>query len=135
MSATQKTKKVLVIDDEVDTVVYLETLLQDNGYETASARDGEEGMEKVKSEKPDLVILDVSMPQKSGMRFFREIKSDQDLAKIPVVFVTGITGIAGEKDALKKFIDGTGSIPSPQGFFSKPIDREEFLKLVGKLLD
>jgi CheY-like chemotaxis protein len=135
MSITKKEQKVLVIDDEADTVVYMETLLQDNGYETVSAGDGEEGMEKVKSEKPDLVVLDVSMPQKSGMRFFREIKSNPELAKIPVIFVTGVTGFAGEKDALKKFIDSRGSIPSPEGFFSKPIDREEFIKAVNKLLD
>jgi CheY-like chemotaxis protein len=135
MSVTKKTKKVLVIDDEADTVVYMETLLQDNGYETVSASDGEEGMEKVKSEKPDLVVLDVSMPQKSGMRFFREIKTNPDLATIPVIFVTGVTGFAGDKDALKKFIDSRGSIPSPEGFFSKPIDREEFLKAVSNLLD
>jgi CheY-like chemotaxis protein len=135
MSATKKSQKILVIDDEVDTVVYLETLLQDHGYDTVSARDGQEGMEKVKSEKPDLVVLDVSMPQKSGMRFFREIKSNPELETIPVIFVTGVTGFAGDKEALKKFIDSRGSIPSPEGFFSKPIDREEFLKAIGKLLD
>ena len=127
-------KKILVIDDEADTVIYLETLLRDNGYQTISANDGQEGMEKVKTEKPDLVVLDVSMPQKSGMRFFREIKSDSTLASIPVIIVTGVTGFGGDEDALKKFIDRRGSIPPPEGFFSKPIDREEFLKTVEKLL-
>ena len=127
-------KKILVIDDEADTVVYMETLLRDNGYDTVSASNGEEGMEKLKTEKPDLVILDVSMPEKSGMRFFKEAKSSPDLAKIPIVIVTGVTGYGGDKEALKKFMESRGSIPSPEGYFSKPIDRDEFLKKVGEIL-
>jgi CheY-like chemotaxis protein len=118
----------------MDTVVYLETLLQDNGYQTVSANDGQEGMEKVKTEKPDLVVLDMSMPQKSGMGFYRELKSNPDLASIPVIFVTGVTGFGGDKEGIKKFIDGRRNIASPEGYFSKPIDRDEFLKTVGKLL-
>ena len=129
-----ETKKILVIDDEVDTVIYLETLLQDNGYHTISANNGQEGMEKVKSEKPDLVILDMSMPQKSGMGFYRELKSNPDLASTKVIFVTGVTGFGGDKEGIKKFIDGRHNIPSPEGYFSKPIEQDEFLKTVGKLL-
>jgi CheY-like chemotaxis protein len=83
---------------------------------------------------PDLIVLDVSMPQKSGMRFFREIKSNPELESIPVIFVTGVTGFGGDKEALKKFINSRGTIPSPQGFFAKPIDREEFLKTIGNIL-
>lgn len=127
-------KKILVIDDEEDTVVYLETLLRDNGYDTISASNGEEGMEKLKTEQPDLVILDVSMPEKSGMRFYKETKSNPELAQIPIIFVTGVTGFAGDKEALKKFIDTRKGIPQPEGFFSKPIDRDEFLKKVGEIL-
>jgi len=134
MSEIKKVKKILVIDDEVDTVIYMETLLQDNGYETVSANNGQEGLEKAKLEHPDLIVLDVSMPEKSGMRFFKEIKSDPNLESIPVVFVTGVTGFAGDKDALKKFIGGRSSIPDPEGFFSKPIEREEFLKKVEEIL-
>jgi CheY-like chemotaxis protein len=129
-----ETKKILVIDDEMDTVVYLEALLQDNGYDTISANDGQEGMEKVKSEKPDLVILDMSMPQKSGIGFYRELKSNPDLASTKVIFVTGVTGFGGDKEGIKKFIDGRRGIPSPEGYFSKPIEQDEFLKTIGKLL-
>ena len=135
MSENKKGKKILVIDDEADTVLYLETLLQDNGYDTVSANNGQEGFEKAISEKPDLVVLDVSMPEKSGMRFFKEIKSDPSLKAIPVIFVTGVTGFAGDKNALKNFIGSRSSIPDPEGFFSKPIEREEFLKKVEEILD
>jgi len=127
-------KKILVIDDEADTVTYLVTLLQDNGYETVSANDGEEGLEKVKTEKPDLVVLDFTMPQKTGMGVYKEIKTDPDRASIPVVFVTGVTGFGGDVEGIKKFIEARKNIPSPEGFFSKPIDRDEFLKKVATLL-
>jgi CheY-like chemotaxis protein len=134
MSENKKGKKILVIDDEADTVIYMETLLQDNGYATVSASNGQEGFEKAKTEHPDLVILDVSMPEKSGMRFFKEVKSDPNLKSIPVVFVTGVTGYARDKDALRKFIGSRSSIPDPEGFFSKPIEREEFLKKLEEIL-
>ena len=132
---SEKQKKVLIIDDEADTVTYLETLLRDNGYNTISANNGKEGMEKVKSEHPDLVLLDMSMPEQSGMGFYREIIGDENLAKIPVIFVTGVTGFGGDDQALKKFIEGRRNIPAPAGFFPKPIDRDAFLKKVGEILD
>ena len=134
MSESKKQKKILVIDDEPDTVTYMETLLQDNGYETISANNGHQGMQKAKSENPDLIILDVSMPEQSGMGLYREIKKDEKLSSIPVIFVTGVTGYAGDKEGLKKFIDGRRNIPTPAGFFSKPIDRDEFIKKVGEIL-
>ena len=127
-------KKVLVIDDEQDQVTYLETLLRDNGYDTISANDGKVGMEKVKSEKPDLIILDVTMPERSGMGFYGDLKSNTDTKSIPVIFVTGVTGFGGDKDGIKKFIDKRPNLPSPEGFFSKPIDRDEFIKKVGEIL-
>jgi CheY-like chemotaxis protein len=127
-------KKVLVLDDEPNVVAYLETLLQDNGYDTVSAGDGREGMEKARSEKPDLITLDISMPEESGIRFYREIKGDPDLAGIPVVIVTGVTGYGGKPEDFQKFISSRGKVPPPEGFVPKPIDRDELLKGVTSLL-
>ena len=134
MTDAQKQNRILIIDDEPDTVAYLETLLQDNGYVTLSAGDGEEGMVKMKAEHPDLVLLDMSMPQKSGMRFYREMKADSELMRIPVIVVTGVTGHGGDKQALKRFMDTRKSIPAPDGFVPKPIDRNALLKKVEELL-
>jgi CheY-like chemotaxis protein len=134
MSDIKKTKKILVIDDEADTVTYMETLLQDNGYETISANDGHQGMEKAKKENPDLIILDVSMPEQSGMGLYRDMKKDSNLANIPIIFVTGVTGFGGDDQAIKKFLNGRRNIPAPEGYFSKPIDRDEFIKKVGEIL-
>jgi CheY-like chemotaxis protein len=127
-------KKILVLDDEPNVVAYLETLLQDNGYDTVSAGDGREGMEKARSEKPDLITLDISMPEESGVRFYRELKEDPDLAEIRVVIVTGVTGYGYKPEDFQKFISSRKKIPPPDGFVPKPIERDELLREVTSLL-
>ncbi len=127
-------KKILVLDDEPNVVAYLETLLQDNGYDTVSASNGREGMEKARSEKPDLITLDISMPEESGIRFYRDLKEDPELAGIPVVIVTGVTGYGYKPEDFEKFISSRKRIPPPDGFIPKPIERDELLKGVTALL-
>ena len=127
-------KKILVLDDEPSVVAYLEALLQDNGYQTVSASNGLEGMEKVRSEKPDLITLDISMPKESGIRFYRDLKGDPELAGTPVVIVTGVTGYGGRPEDFQKFISGRKKIPPPEGFVPKPIDQDELLKAISGLL-
>jgi CheY-like chemotaxis protein len=127
-------KKILVIDDEPHIVTYLETLLQDNGYDTIAAANGKEGMERTRSEHPDLICLDITMPKQSGIRYYRDLKDDPELATIPVVVVTAVTGYGGDPASFEQFLSSRKQVPPPDGFFSKPIEREPFLELVGKLL-
>jgi CheY-like chemotaxis protein len=135
MSSEQLIKKILIIDDEPDVVSYLEMLLRDAGYETVTASNGREGMEMARQEKPDLVSLDVSMPEASGTRFYKEIRQDPDLAEIPVIIVTAVTGYAGDPYGYEKFLSGRKLVPAPDGFFPKPIDPEPFLAKIGELLN
>ncbi len=135
MAGSQPDKKrILVLDDEPHVVTYLETLLHDNGYETVSASDGKEGMEKVRSEEVDLVCLDISMPEHSGIRFYRNLKDDPKLSAIPVVIVTAVTGYGGDPEPFKRFISTRKQVPPPEAFLSKPIDKQEFLDTIAKLL-
>lgn len=127
-------KRVLVVDDEPDVVGYLEMLLQDSGYETITAADGTEALAKVRAERPDLVTLDISMPEASGTRFYKEVKTDPELAPIPVVIVTAVTGYGGDTHAYERFISHRKLVPPPDGFFPKPIEREKFLEAVRQLL-
>jgi CheY-like chemotaxis protein len=127
-------KRVLVIDDEPSVVTYLETLLQDNGYDTSSAENGRTGFEKAKSEKPDLVCLDITMPEQSGIRFYRELKDDPELTHIPVIIVTAVTGLGGDPGPFKRFISTRKHVPAPEGFLSKPIDQQEFLAMVARVI-
>jgi CheY-like chemotaxis protein len=127
-------KLILVVDDEHHVVTYLETLLQDNGFETVSASNGREGMEKAKATKPHLICLDITMPEESGLRFYRDLKEDPMLQPIPVVIVTAVTGYGGDPDGLKKFLSARRHVPPPEGYFSKPIDRTEFIAKIKQLL-
>lgn len=127
-------KKVLIVDDEPDIVSYLEMILQDNGYETLSAVNGNEALERVRKDRPDLVTLDISMPEASGTRFYKELRTDSELSGIPVFIVTGVTGLGGDQYAYEKFISNRRLVPAPEGYFPKPIDREAFIKAVNEVL-
>ena len=127
-------KRILVIDDEQSVRIYLETFLQDNGYDTALACDGREAMEKTRAEKPDLVLLDIMMPEKSGVRYYRELKGDVELGKIPIIIVTAVTGYGGHPEEFEKFISTRKQVPPPEGFIAKPIDREKLLGTVQNIL-
>ena len=121
-------KTILVVDDEPDVLTFLTTLLQDNGYETMTAENGEEAFDRVKEKRPDLVSLDITMPETSGVRFYRNIKESEDWKGIPIIIVTGISG------EFEKFISTRKQVPPPEGYISKPIDEQELLGLIKKLI-
>ena len=121
-------KTVLVVDDEPDIVTYLTTVLEDNGYKTVSARDGVEALEKVKADCPDLICLDISMPEKSGVKMYRELREDPATKDLPVIVVTGLS-----KD-FETFIKTRRQVPPPNDYVAKPIEKDEFLEKVKKAL-
>jgi len=120
-------KRVLIIDDEPDTLIYFSNLLQDNGFDTVTAENGEEGLKKVKGAKPDLITLDMSMPETSGVRCYRELRDNEEWKSIPVIVITGIS------DAFRGFISSRKQVPPPDGYLSKPVDEEQLLKMVRQL--
>ncbi len=127
-------KKILIVDDEPSVVTYLTTLLEDAGFETVSAGDGAEGLDKVRSEKPDLVTLDITMPKKSGVKLYREMREDAETASIPVVVVTAVTGKGGSSEEFEQFLASRKQIPPPNAFMAKPIEPESFVAKIRELL-
>jgi CheY-like chemotaxis protein len=121
-------KKILVVDDEADVVTYLTSVLKDAGYETFEASNGEEAMEIVLREKPDLVTLDITMPEMTGVKAYRTMKEDASLKKIPVVIVTGVT------HDFKQFISTRTQVPPPEGYLEKPVQPEALLNEVRRLI-
>jgi CheY-like chemotaxis protein len=119
-------KKILIVDDEEDIRTYLSTLLTDQGYDTLLAKDGEEAWKQVEASPPDLITLDISMPEKSGVKFYRDLKADPRWKGIPIVIVTGVSG------DFQKFISTRQQVPPPEGYLSKPIDQTEILGLIKK---
>jgi CheY-like chemotaxis protein len=135
--ANGEKKKILVVDDEPDVVAYLTSLFEDNGYAVDSAADGDEAQQKAKSQKPDLITLDISMPEKSGVRFYREARADADLKDTPIVIVTGVesTHDGGSGQDFERFLGTRKNVPPPDGFIMKPVDADKLLSTIKGLLN
>jgi CheY-like chemotaxis protein len=83
---------ILVVDDEKDIVEFLTQLLEDNGYEVRSARDGLEGMKRVEETRPDLILLDLQMPEETGTGLYRKLQHKKEYKNIPVIVISGLAG-------------------------------------------
>jgi CheY-like chemotaxis protein len=122
-------RKIMIVDDEQDVITYLATLFKDNGYEVATAMDGKEGLEKIREFLPDVITLDIIMPNQSGVGLYRELKKDETLQNIPVIILSGVSQYK------KFFARDHHTIPKPDAFVEKPFDRSELLALIQKLID
>lgn len=110
-------KKILIVDDDPNIVKYLETVFSDNGYETCCASDGRKALEVYEKEKPDLITLDLDMPDEWGTRFYRNLCKKKEYKKTPIIVVSGMSGI---QHAVK---DSVANV-------KKPFDRDELLEIV-----
>jgi len=121
-------KKILVVDDEPDIVTWLTTIFEEGGYGTISAKSGAEGFAKAKAEKPDMITLDISMDDESGLKALRNFQEAKETADIPIIIITGVS------PEVKRFIDRNKKIELPASFMEKPVDREELLAKTKELI-
>lgn len=114
-------KKILVVDDEAHIRKYLTSFLEDSGYETCTAENGEEALDVLKKEKPDLVTLDLQMPNETGTGFYRHMTKDKQFKNVPVIVISGIPG---------RHL----AVTKPKAVFEKPIDRDALLASIKEAL-
>ena len=127
-------KTVLVVDDDPDVRQFNTTVAEECGYTVQEASNGEDGLEKIRQMSPDLVILDVLMPRQSGIRLYRELKTDKTLKDIRVVVLSGIakkTFLRSQK-ALTEF--GGAAVPEPEYYLEKPVEPEELTRTLKAIL-
>ena len=114
-------KKILIIEDDPAVADYLKTFFEDNGYATVTAVTAQGGYDLTRQEHPDLITLDIELPDEWGPRFYRKLTADKALKNIPVIV---ISGLSGNKYAVTKAVAS----------LSKPFDRNELLKIVKKTI-
>jgi two-component system alkaline phosphatase synthesis response regulator PhoP len=108
--------KILIIDDEPDFAQLFKKRLEINGYEVTVAVNGSDGLKKIKADRPDVVLLDILMPEKDGYTMLQEMKGDEEIAKTPVIVVTA-----------KPYMQDLFAIEGIHDYLVKPVDDDDLL--------
>lgn len=129
MSVDKRT--AVVIDDEKDLTAFLASILEENGFSVRTANEAVTGEEMIREEPPDIILIDLMMPGRTGIQLFTRLRGDEATRDIPLVMVTGI------KDQLNidwgEIVDRFKS-RKPDGFVEKPIDPERLMRVIEGVL-
>lgn len=123
-----------MVDDEPDVLVYLAAAFEDAGHRVRGFGGAEGLVEEARRAPPDLICLDIMMPDRSGLSLYRELKTDERLARIPVVIVSGYSRREEFLDGEFQRLLGVDGCPAPDGFVEKPMKVEDLVELVARLL-
>ncbi len=123
-------KKILIVDDDSDFVEAVSMILKSKKFEVVAAYDGKEGIEKVKTERPNLVVLDVMMPEKDGYTVCRELKSDPQWSHIPILLLTAVAS----HGPTTRYTQQMGLETEADDYMDKPVEPDVLVKRVETLL-
>ncbi len=126
----EKMPRVLVVDDDSDFVESLRMILENRSYEVITAYDGVEGLRKAKEESPDLIILDVMMPNKDGYAVCHELKADPEYSSIPILLLTAVAS----NIPTTKYTQRMGMEIEADDYIDKPVAPSELAKRAEALL-
>ena len=127
--ARPEDKTVLVVDDEPDVLYYLQSALEDAGFNVLTATDGNEAIEALKAHSVDFISLDLVMPNKSGARCLYEIRRNKAWSRIPVVIVTGHARDELGRTDFEEIFSGK-TISGPQVYLEKPVKSKDYVNMV-----
>jgi two-component system alkaline phosphatase synthesis response regulator PhoP len=122
--------RILIIDDDLDLVETISMILDSSGFETATAYDGHEGLARARERRPDLIVLDIVMPELDGYGVCRELKGDPELAGIPVIMLTSENDYVITTDISQ----ADGRVVMAEDFFEKPVDPDALVERIYELL-
>lgn len=121
-----KKKLVLVVDDDPDLVDAVSLKLESLDFRTAKAYDGVDGWDKIRAEKPDLMILDVMMPRKDGYELCREVKADPQYKDITIILLTAVADAV----STTSYTHMDGKTTPADDYIAKPIDIDKLMQIV-----
>lgn len=114
-------KKILIVEDNELNMKLFNDLLEAHGFETVTTRDGTKALAMTRQEKPDLILMDIQLPEVSGLDITREIKAEDDIKNIPIIAVTAFA-MKGDEDKIKEC--------GCNGYISKPISIVTFIETI-----
>jgi len=114
------TRKVLIVEDDMHLRFFLHTVFESGGYATITAKNGREGMDRARQERPDLISLDLMMPRQGGVNMYRELKSDPELQSIPVIILSGVEARAFDHALRMLNVSRSEELPEPESYLEKP---------------
>jgi two-component system alkaline phosphatase synthesis response regulator PhoP len=123
-------KKILIVDDDPDLVEAVSMILESKNYDVAAAYGGIEGLQKARTESPDLIVLDVMMPDKDGYAVCKDLKADPALSKIPVLLLTAVVS----KISTTRYTQQMGMETEADDYIDKPVEPEVLVKRIEALL-
>ena len=126
-------KKILIIEDEPDILTYLMAVLEDHGFNAFPMIDHMAVDDAVKSVQPDLIMLDVMMPKRSGVLIYKQLKSSPELNGIPVAIISGFSPEGDDMAAGFSRMLPDEQFEAPNGFLDKPVDRQALIALARRL--
>jgi CheY-like chemotaxis protein len=130
-----KENNILVVEDDLHMRIFITTVLETNGYNATATKDGKEGIQKASEAPPDLIILDVMMPEEGGISMYRQLKTDNKLKNIPVVMLSGVESETFAYSLKMMNIGLEDPLPEPEAYVEKPPKAEELLKIIERLLE
>ena len=134
MTTDKQQKTVLVVEDELDMRFFLKTLLETNGYAPLIAKDGRDGILKAKTQDPELIILDVMMPQQGGAMMYKNLKSDAQLKTIPVIMLSAVSRTTFQHFLNMLAAQTNDKIPQPEAYVEKPPDPRNLLQIIQQII-
>jgi len=122
--------KILIVDDDPDLVEAVTMILESKDYDVIAAYGGIEGLEKAKTEEPDLIVLDVMMPDKDGYAVCKELKADPKYGKIPILLLTAVVS----KIPTTRYTQQMGLETEADDYIDKPVEPAELVRRIEVLL-
>jgi two-component system alkaline phosphatase synthesis response regulator PhoP len=122
--------KILIVDDDPDLVEAVTMILESKDYDVIAAYGGVEGLEKAKTEDPDLIVLDVMMPDKDGYAVCKELKADPQYSKIPILLLTAVVS----KISTTRYTQQMGLETEADDYIDKPVEPAELVRRIEVLL-
>lgn len=114
-------KQVMIVEDNELNMKLFNDLLEANGYETLQTRDGNEALDALKTARPDLILMDIQLPEISGLEVTKRIKQDEEIKHIPVIAVTAFA-MKGDEERIRE--------GGCEGYMSKPISVQTFIQTI-----